>query len=458
MQSFNDRLSRLAALRPAPRSTEAPRFGETHTHSDEDPLIRRLGAAVLKNRYGEHLAVRQWFSSPPPCQAAPDVMHFLLPLEKREKKSSGMDQRCHRIADFDAICDPMQWLFLDTETTGISGGSGTYVFLVGLAWWDTVGLQVEQFFMRDFGEEHAVLMELAERMSSRRVLVTFNGKSFDWPLLETRYAMTRVLKPCVPLAHLDFLHPARALWKLRLRSVRLVDLERHVLDAARLGWRRDDDIDSAFIPQFYFDYLRGGPVEPLVGVFRHNQMDLRGLAALAGKILATLPSDQSVRHSEEDALDLVALSRLVHKRGESERARQFYEQALSAELPDEIGRAARRELAMLVKRSGNFTRANALWKELARGLANGPQEAFQAFEQLAIFYEHREKDFKRAANICRRALKLLRQAKTSRRYLLDPIKSAQIEARFEHRLKRIDRLATGLFRAKQGLLTETVGF
>src|SRR5260370_6789649 len=142
----------------------------------------------------------------------------------------------------------MQWLFLDTETTGISGGSGTYAFLVGLAWWDGVGLQVEQFFMRDFGEEHSVLMELAKRMSDRRVLVTFNGKSFDWPLLETRYAMTRVIKPCVPLAHLDFLHPARALWKLRLGSVRLVYLERHVLDAARLGLRRHACIATAFIP------------------------------------------------------------------------------------------------------------------------------------------------------------------------------------------------------------------
>lgn len=256
MRSLNERLSRLAALKPASRNAEVPWFGESRAHSDEDPLVRRLGASVLKNCYGSHLAVRQWFPSPEPCPAAPDAMHFLLPLQKRDRKSVGDDQSCGRIADFDVICDPMQWLFLDTETTGVSGGSGTYAFLVGLAWWDTVGLQVEQFFMRDFAEEHAVLMELAERMSSRRVLVTFNGKSFDWPLLETRYAMTRVIKPCLPLAHLDFLHPARALWKLRLGSVRLVDLERRVLDAPRLGWHREDDIESACIPQFYFDYLR----------------------------------------------------------------------------------------------------------------------------------------------------------------------------------------------------------
>jgi uncharacterized protein YprB with RNaseH-like and TPR domain len=448
MQSFKDRLSRLAALRPPPRSAQALFPDETRIHSGEDSLVRRLGASVVKNRYGEHLAVRQWFSSPEPCKAAPDAMHFLLPLQKGGGKCSNA-QRLNRISDIDVICDPMQWLFLDTETTGISGGTGTYAFLVGLAWWDAAGLQVEQFFMRDFGEEHAVLLELAERMSSRRVLVTFNGKSFDWPLLETRYAMTRVIKPCVPLAHLDLLHPARALWKLRLGSVRLVDLERHVLDAARLGWHRNDDIESALIPQFYFDYLRGGSLEPLVGVFRHNQMDLRGLAALAGKILSILGANQSLRHSEGDALDLVALSRLVHKRGESRRAMQLYEQALAAELPAEIGRAARRELAMLAKRGGDFARANALWEELAKD----SQEGFHAFEQLAIYCEHRAKDFKRAAAISRRALKLLRHAKTSRWYALDPAKAVQTEARFEHRLKRLERLASRQTRTKQSSLS-----
>ncbi len=108
------------------------------------------------------------------------------------------------------------------------------------------------------------------------MLVTFNGKSFDWPLLETRYRMTRTIKPPAPRAHLDFLHPARTLWRLRLGSVRLPELEKHVL-----GWNRGADVMSELIPQIYFDYLRGASPEPLVPIFHHNQMDLRGLAALA---------------------------------------------------------------------------------------------------------------------------------------------------------------------------------
>ena len=131
----------------------------------------------------------------------------------------------------ESAADPEQWLFLDTETTGLAGGTGTYAFLVGIAWWDAGGLQVEQFFMRDLDEEHSLLLELSERMAKRPVLVTFNGKSFDWPLLETRYRMTRAIPSFTPKVHLDLLHPARQLWRLRLGSVRLKDLERHVLAA-----------------------------------------------------------------------------------------------------------------------------------------------------------------------------------------------------------------------------------
>ena len=131
-----------------------------------------------------------------------------------------------------SVADAQQWLFLDTETTGLAGGTGTYPFLVGLAWWEGGGLEVEQLFMREYSEERSLLAALAERLAERPVLVTFNGKSFDWPLLETRYRMTRTIPPPAPRAHLDFLHPARNLWRLRLGSVRL---SRTRTSRARMG-------------------------------------------------------------------------------------------------------------------------------------------------------------------------------------------------------------------------------
>jgi len=135
----------------------------------------------------------------------------------------------------------------------------------------------------------------AARIAERPVLVTFNGKTFDWPLLESRYLMTRCIRVRNLARTLDLLHPGAPVWKLRLGSVRLVELERHVLDAVAAGWDRQDDVPSSMIPQFYFDYLRGRSPLPLAGVVRHNAMDLRGLAALFGKLNSLL----DCKHGED---------------------------------------------------------------------------------------------------------------------------------------------------------------
>ncbi len=232
---------------------------------DPERLAQILGATTKTNQYGDYLSVRCWCAQP--SRYSPDSRALKL------LSSEAPDQ----------IADPDQWLFLDTETTGLAGGSGTYAFLVGIAWWEGGGLEIEQFFLREYSEERSMLFALRERIAEHPVVVTFNGKSFDWPLLETRYRMSRKISVPTPRAHLDFLHPARSLWRLRLGSVRLSELERHVL-----GWDRGADLLSGVIPQIYFDYLRGGLPERLVPVLNHNQMDLRGLAALSSRILCLL--------------------------------------------------------------------------------------------------------------------------------------------------------------------------
>jgi uncharacterized protein YprB with RNaseH-like and TPR domain len=412
-----DRYARLAALRPARRAGTAG-GGATRGHAPDIPegaerLAQLLGAAPQRNRFGEHLALRRWFSEAigeeAPGELHPAALRLIAPGAP------------------DCVADPQQWLFLDTETTGLAGGTGTYPFLVGIAWWDAGGLEVEQFFMREHSEEHSLLVALAERMAERRVLVTFNGKSFDWPLLETRYRMTRTIKPPAPRAHLDFLHPARNLWRLRLGSVRLPELEKHVL-----GWNRGADVMSELIPQIYFDYLRGGPPESLVHIFHHNQMDLRGLAGLASRVLSVLASAET--HGQ-DALELFGVSRICERRGEEGRARTLYARSIASELPPETDRAARRSLARLAKRDGDFVLARQLWESVL----GDSREGFEAYEQLAIYYERHAREPHRAAALARKALAELRKA--NHVGTIAPGVYRRCRAQFEKRLARLERKA-----------------
>src|SRR6266851_4170520 len=390
MAATADKFSRLAALKPAramparPSSLRAP--------DEEDALGRLLGAGVSKNRFGEHLTVRNWFSTPEFSEPSPVALELL---------SRTRDEALSRKTRA-ALSDPARWLFLDTETTGLAGGTGTYAFLIGLAWWDAGGLQVEQFFMRDFAEEHSLLQEFSQRVAERPVLVTFNGKSFDWPLLENRFTMTRSIAVPKLAAHLDLLHPARALWKLRLGSV------------------------------------------PLAGVVHHNQMDLRGLAALFGKINSLL-ADDNCNSENVESLDLFGLSRFLQRRGEADRAQSACSQALAIGLPVEFRPKARRELALMAKRRGEHARAAEIWLEIAAD----PRDGVHACEQLAIYYEHHAKDLSRAAEFAQLALAKLRPQRCASH---DPDlagRSARLEQKFLHRLARLQhriKISRGLAR------------
>ena len=402
-------LGRLAGLRPVKDrrgSNAAPRSRGCIAELPVgwERLGALLGAETAANKFGEHLVLRRWWEEPSSFETSLETLRLIAP---------GVP---------DSAADLRNWLFLDTETTGLSGGTGTYPFLVGLAWWDGGGLQVEQFFMRDHSEEHSVLLALKERMAERPVLVTFNGKSFDWPLLDTRYRMTRAITAHSAEAHLDLLHPARHLWRLRLGSVRLAELEWHVL-----GKRREADVISELIPQIYFNYLSGGAPDPLVPVFLHNQMDLVGLAALAARMFSLLAGPEA---AGADAFEFYGMSRICDRRGDT-RARGLYTRAIAGHLPRAVGRAARLALARLAKRQGDFELATSLWMELRGALPDG----ILAYEELAKYYEHRAGEPRRAAELMGEALSELRRARGAR--FLNPSQYAKARERFGHRLARL---------------------
>jgi len=400
---LSERLSRVAALRPAQISSI--RAGAARPLNSEQ-LIRLLDGESILNRLGGHIRVRRRLPQPSAREMGPGALSLIAsdPVE--------------------SICDSGKWLFLDTETTGLAGGTGTYPFLVGLAWWDEDGFVVEQHFMRDHGEEASVLLDVAEHLARRPVLVTFNGKSFDWPLLQTRFQISRAVKIPELAAHLDLLYPARQLWRLNLKSVALTQLEQHVLQLYR-----GQDIPSDTIPQRYFDFLRGGPPEPIAEVFHHNRMDLRGLALLALRLNEILADPEKCACG---AGELFGISRLLQRRGQRNLAGRIYRMALDGGLPKAAEQAARRELALLAKRGRDYELSNALWEKLLDDSAGG----LKAYEQLAIYYEHQADLPQKAAELTREALLRLQDAFHAGR--ISSARYQQWHASFQHRLTRLN--------------------
>ena len=213
--------------------------------------------------------------------------------------------------------DMSRMLILDTETTGLAGGAGTVPFLIGMAWFEDGALRVEQLFLREFGGEVPLLHRLAEQLVRASCIVSYNGKSFDWPLLRARFVLNRVPMPQPP-PHLDLLHCVRRVCKPRMQSVRLCEVER-----ALLGYYREDDIDGALIPGLYLAYLRGADPCTLLPVITHNEQDVVALAAILWRMCAHFSSVQP----GDDPRDHLAYARVALRAGDLERAQAFADAA-----------------------------------------------------------------------------------------------------------------------------------
>jgi uncharacterized protein YprB with RNaseH-like and TPR domain len=314
---------------------------------------------------------------------------------------------------------PTRWAFLDTETTGLAGGTGTYAFLIGVGSIDASGFRLRQFFMRDYGEEASLLWRLAEYLAPFDVLITYNGKAYDQPLLETRYRMARARHPFDRMQHLDLLFGARRLWKLRLESCRLVDLENRVLGVERHG-----DLPGSLIPYCYFDYLRSRRAMPLVPIFDHNATDILSLACLTAIVPFAFRSGvgRPMGHGLRHGADLIGLGRWMLQTERQEEALSLFQRAVEMGLPDDLLFRTMWDIAAMEKRLGRVDAALATITELAG--SRNPYRV-RALEELAKHYEHHERNYARALEMTRTAL--------------DFEDSAEIRRR-ERRLKaRIDR-------------------
>jgi len=317
--------------------------------------------------------------------------------------------------------DPEAIVFLDTETSGLAGGTGTFAFLVGVGRYTPEGFHLAQFFMRDPLEEPALLIALEEFLAPCQTIVSFNGKAFDVPLLDTRYTLQGWKSPFKGLAHVDLLHLARRLWRDRLPSRTLANLEVQILHASRT----DEEIPGWMIPQMYFDYLRDGDARPLKRVFYHNAMDVVSLAALLNHTSALLENPSAQPMSEY--IDLAAVARLLDELGHTDKAAELYETCLNAGLPEEIHNDTLYRLSLLHKHNNNYLAAIPLWEQAAA------RRKIYAYEELAKYFEHHALDLNSALKWTQEALAFIDTSD------LPSADIRQWKSEFKHRLQRLQR-------------------
>lgn len=309
--------------------------------------------------------------------------------------------------------------FLDTETSGMAGGTGTYAFMVGIGRFDGDDFRLAQFFLRDPSEEPAMLEAMIEFLAPCKALVTFNGKAFDAPLLVTRYKLHDIPSPIKDFSHLDLLPLARRLWRDRLPSRALKYLEENILGLPRAS----EEAPGYEVPWLYFDYLRTGDATPLKGVFYHNAMDVVSMAALLRHMASILhdPFNGSVEHG----LDFISLGKLFEDLRQWDLAARLFEHGLTHELSEADFGSAVERLSHLQKRRGDLGEAVRLWEQAAA------QGHIYAHVELAKHFEHRVRDMDEATRWVRSALELVKSSE------LPAYVKKHWKQELDHRLSRL---------------------
>lgn len=326
-------------------------------------------------------------------------------------------------------------LYLDTETTGLSGGTGTLAFLVGTGFFKDGSYVLRQYFVRDYDEEPAMLAELDELVSGACGLVTFNGKAFDINLLQSRFISNRLRPPFSEMPNIDLLYPSRRVWGQKLESCRLSSLEENVL-----GQVRHDDIPGALIPSVYFEYLDDRDATEIVRVIKHNELDILSMVSLLVRLQAMLQRPLS---ETDGGFELLGMGRLFEATGKMDNMVECLEACTDSQRFDVRIQAVKR-LTSIYKREGRYDRALEHWRAVES--ENPGLELFHLVE-MAKYFEHKEKDPGKALRIVEKALQICLWAGLSADRSLEELK------------KRRDRLRKKLHRGadmpqKNGTLHE----
>jgi uncharacterized protein YprB with RNaseH-like and TPR domain len=410
------------APKPLPNSAQrplSPPFSSPFEEGFDPPqAIEHLLPGIRREETAEGACYVLDKVYPLSYQHGQDVLQELLALSPAPAAVFTKDPRLETLHFRD-------FLFLDTETTGLAG-AGTLAFMVGAAFFErgTAGdvFVVRQYFLRDHGDEPAMLLLLEELLAEKAGLITFNGRSFDIPLLDTRFLMNRMRSDIRDKPHIDLLPPARRLWRQRLGSCALGSLEETLL-----GLRRThEDVPGFLIPSLYNAYLRHGDARELSRVFYHNQIDMVSMVTLASRIMRQFAFATVSDHP----IDLYSLGKWQSALGDLPTSEQTLKQAVQGDLPLDAFHQALAELAALLKRQDRRAEAVSYWQQIAATSFDD----IGAHLELAMHYEWQEQDIAAATIWTERALALSQS--------WSPSRAALVQADLEHRLSRLQRKST----------------
>ena len=331
-------------------------------------------------------------------------------------------------SSFQVLCDWAQaghlaesdisgFIFLDTETTGLSGGTGTIPFMIGAGRFNGDQFLLEQFFLRSPAEEKAQLAALSKFVDGAKAVVSYNGKSFDLPIINTRFILNRLDNPFDGIDHIDLLHITRRVWKRRLKQCNLGNIEKEILEF----FRTDEDIPGYLVPEFYRNYVVHGDASQVANIFYHNEIDVVSLSALFTTLAAILehPTSELLSHTE----DIYSIARLMESLNREALAEQLYasEHILTSNEELVLSLISR---GRIYKRNKNFAGALPLWEQAVN------LGSTEAALELAKYYEHIAKDYHQALDL---TVRLLTEIQSS-----PPGESVQQDIlRLEHRKSRL---------------------
>ena len=387
MDDIKKRLEKIAKLKKnINKINQSQKEKSIHIVNQEVKIEEVLSGKFISTPFGDSFVRENYFPQDYRCGEVE-----LFQIFQSSAKTISSLARDNRLKDIDIN----KTVFLDTETTGLAGGAGTYIFLVGVGYFEGDQFCVRQYFMRDYNEERALLSAVNELLSNFEAIVSYNGKTFDVPLIQSRFIMSGMKLSLKNPGHFDLLYPARRLWKRRLENCSLSTVERDIL-----GVIREDDVPGYLVPEIYFRYLKTKDARALKQVFEHNLQDILSLVALVSRMCFLV---EDPLNNTEYGMDIFSIGKMFDEEKKYKQSTHYYTEALKHNLAEEEVLEILRLASFAFKRQGEWEEAEKIWKEIIK---RNREFIYYPYEELAKYYEHHLKDYQKAETIVEEALNI----------------------------------------------------